>query len=158
MEALLPPACVRWAAAAASRKRALDLAADMLSAAHPHLAARSLFNALTAREHLGSTGLGKGVAIPHCRLGCRRLLGGLFSLAEPVDFQAADDQPVDLLFILVAPLDEPKTHLEALADLAAIFADGAQCARLRAAASPSELRERFLEASRSHQAALRASA
>ena len=133
------------------------MAADTLAAAHAQLDARGLFNALMARELLGSTGLGEGVAIPHCRLDCPRLVGGLFSLAEPVGFQAVDGQPVDLLFVLVAPLHEAKAHLEVLANLAAIFADSRQCARLRAAACPEELRTRFLEADRS-RASLRAPA
>lgn len=157
MADILSPACVGWGAAAASRKRVLDMAADTLAAAHGQLDARGLFNALMARELLGSTGLGEGVAIPHCRLDCPRLVGGLFTLAEPVDFQVEDGRPVDLLFVLVAPAHEREAHLQVLADVAAVFNDGGQRACLRAAASPGELRARFLAAHRS-RASLRAPA
>lgn len=148
MESLLPTASVLWAVVAASRKRVLDVAADALAEAQPKISARALSSALMERERLGSTALGEGVAIPHCRLECPRMLGGLLSLAQPVDFDAADGRPVDLLFILVAPKHEPSAHLQALARLAAIFGDADERAWMRGALSAAQLKQRFLDAAR----------
>ena len=146
MDSLLPAACVLCKVAAGSRKRVLDVAADAFMAAQPDISARALFSALVERERLGSTGLGAGVAIPHCRLDFPHMIGGLLTLAQPVDFDAPDGKPVDLLFILVAPQDENSAHLEALTELAAIFGDAEARARLRGAASAAELKRRFLAA------------
>ena len=145
VDSLLPADCVRWGIAANSRKAVLDLAADILATAHPEIAARPLFNALMERERLGSTGLGAGVAVPHCRLACSGLMGALLSLTEPVSFDAPDGEPVDLLFILVAPQEEPSAHLEALTLVAKVFGEPAECARLRCAGSDEALKRRFLE-------------
>ena len=74
MESLLSPGCVCWRADAKSRKQALDLAAGMLARAQPQISAHALLRSLMERERLGSTGLGEGVAIPHCRHECPRPL------------------------------------------------------------------------------------
>ena len=77
-----------------------------------------------AREKLGSTGLGNGVAIPHCRTpGVKKIYGFLAKLTTPVDFDAIDDQPVDLLFALVVPDEKNDEHLSTLARIAAIMQD-----------------------------------
>ena len=146
VDSLLPADCVRSGIAASSRKTVLEWVADLLAKAHPGISARLLFNALMERERLGSTGLGDGVAVPHCRLRCSQLMGALLSLTRPVSFDAPDGQPVDLLFILVAPEDEPSAHLEALATVAGVFGSPAECARLRAAGSDAALKQLFLEA------------
>ena len=148
MESLLSPDCVCWRADAKSRKQALDLAAGMLARAQPQISAHALLRALMERERLGSTGIGEGVAIPHCRYECPRPLGALMSLAQPVNFDADDGKPVDLLFVLVAPHDEPKAHLEALGRLAAVFGDERERRRLRSAASAEAFGERFFTAAR----------
>ena len=148
MESLLSPDCVCWRADAKSRKQALDLAAGTLARAQPQISAHALLRSLMERERLGSTGLGEGVAIPHCRHECPRTLGVLMSLAQPVDFDADDGEPVDLLFVLVAPPDEPKAHLQALAVLAAVFGDEQERSRLRSAASAEALGQRFFAAAR----------
>ncbi len=155
MEDLLPIACIRRVTTASSRKRALDLAAEMLAREHADLSisARALFNALMERELLGSTGLGDGVAIPHCRIQCPRLLGALISLSQPVDFDAMDGKPVDLLFVLVAPKGEATAHLRVLAHLAAVFGDEQERSRLRAAGSEEQLAERFFQALHQHDPA-----
>ena len=151
MESLLSPGCVCCRADAGSRKQALDLAAGMLARAQPKISAHALLRSLMERERLGSTGIGEGVAIPHCRQECPHTLGALLSLARPVDFDADDGQPVDLLFVLVAPRDEARAHLEALARLAAVFGDERERGRLRSAASAEALGERFLAAARKQQ-------
>ena len=103
LDSLLPVDCVRSGVAVNSRKAVLEWVADRLAMVHPGISSRSLFNALMERERLGSTGLGAGVAVPHCRLDCPRLMGALLSLTRPVSFDAPDGEPVDLLFILIAP-------------------------------------------------------
>ena len=143
---LLPADCVRSGITANSRKVVLEWVADRLAKAHPEVSARLLFNALMERERLGSTGLGEGVAVPHCRMDCSQLMGALLTLTRPVSFDALDGQPVDLLFALIAPEDEPSAHLEALAVVAGVFGDPAERARLRGAGSDEALKQRFLEA------------
>ncbi|MCZ0944474.1 MAG: PTS sugar transporter subunit IIA [Gammaproteobacteria bacterium] len=143
---LLPTGCVRSGVTTTSRKALLEAIADLLANAHPDISARELFNALVEREHLGSTGLGEGVAVPHCRMKCSQLMGALLSLTRPVNFDAPDGEPVDLLFILVAPQDEPSAHLEALASVAQVFGDPAERARLRSAGSAEALKRRFVAA------------
>ena len=146
LNSLLPADCVRSGVTVNSRKAVLEWVADRLAMAHPGISSRSLFNALMERERLGSTGLGAGVAVPHCRLDCPRLMGALLSLTRPVSFDAPDGEPVDLLFILIAPQDEPSAHLEALAAVARVFGDPAERDRLRDAGSDEALKHRFVEA------------
>ena len=82
----------------------------------------TLFHSLVARERLGSTGIGDGIAIPHCRApGFKRIHGCLIKLSKPVDFDAIDDEPVDLIFALVVPEEKNDEHLATLARVAALL-------------------------------------
>ena len=104
------------------------------------LSQEEVFSQLIAREKLGSTGLGNGIAIPHCRVGnCTQPIGTLVTLAEPIDFDAPDDAPVDLLFVLLVPEEAHQQHLDILAGIARLFSQEAFCARLRAAGDSAEL-------------------
>ena len=106
---------------AGSRKRALEHGCEILAGCND-LDARSVLDALLARERLGSTALGDGVAIPHCRLeDCKAPVGVLLTLAKPVDCNAPDDRHVDLLFILVVPESAADEHLQILSQLAGIL-------------------------------------
>ena len=99
-----------------------------------------ILDAFMARERLGSTGLGQGIAIPHCRLDTvSRCTGALLTLANPINFDAPDRQPVDLLFVLVVPSEATDEHLKILAELAQRFSDANYCQRLRAASTDAEL-------------------
>lgn len=138
---ILDRSSTRNRAPAPSRKRALEYASDLLAANHPSLSARALFDGLMTRERLGSTALGEGVAIPHCRMPCQRIHGAFVRLEEPVDYDAPDGEPVDLLFVLVVPPDETSAHLEVLATLAGVFQDPENRRRLRAQASDEALYE-----------------
>ncbi len=92
--------------------------------------------ALTARERLGSTGLGRGFALPHARLGGPdRFFGLLARLARPIDFDAIDERPVDLVFLLLIPEDAGSEHVAALAAISRRMRDQAVVQRLRKAAS-----------------------
>ena len=146
IEDLLPPECVRRAVSAHSRKRSLDFAADLLAEQYSGVDARPLFDALMERERLGSTGIGEGVAIPHCRLECPGMMAAFFLLAEPVDYDAPDGKPVDLVFVLVVPPGENSAHLEVLATLASVFRDPATRERLRRAASSGDLSDTLFDA------------
>jgi len=132
LAAMLDPEHVRARANAASRKRAIQDIAGLLCT--QEIPEDVLFEGLMDRERLGSTGLGEGVAIPHCRLPIEHMRVAFVSLAAPIDYEAIDSLPVDLLFVLVVPVDEPSAHLEALAALSEIFAEASHCAALRACA------------------------
>ncbi len=145
---LLTTTNVRCHASAASRKRALQVASELIAA--ESMNADALFDGLMARERLGSTGLGDGVAIPHCRLNCAQMRAALISLPAPIDYEAVDGQPVDLLFVLVVPEEEQQAHLTALSELAEVFSNPAARAALRAAASDDELRS-TMQSALNHQ-------
>ncbi|QLP96502.1 MAG: PTS IIA-like nitrogen regulatory protein PtsN [Rhodoblastus sp.] len=95
---------------------------------------REIFDALLQRERLGSTGVGGGVAIPHGKLTRATRIFGVFArLEKPIDFEALDGAPVDLVFMLVAPESSGADHLKALARIARVLRDATQVATLRAA-------------------------
>ncbi|MEM9739261.1 MAG: PTS sugar transporter subunit IIA [Pseudomonadota bacterium] len=95
---------------------------------------RLIFDAVMEREQLGSTGVGEGVAIPHARLSkLEQPLGGFLRLREGVDFDAVDDQPCDLIFMLLAPVTAGADHLRALAQVSRAFRRGEVRAALRTA-------------------------
>ncbi|WP_257265627.1 PTS IIA-like nitrogen regulatory protein PtsN [Endozoicomonas sp. ONNA2] len=106
----------------ASKKKILQFIAQRISNEAPEINAKELFEALVARERLGTTGLGNGVAIPHCRCkACPKPIGLFIRLAQPVDFDAVDREPVDLVFALIVPEGENQEHLEILQALAERF-------------------------------------
>ncbi|MDE0955230.1 MAG: PTS IIA-like nitrogen regulatory protein PtsN [Pseudomonadales bacterium] len=106
----------------ASKKRTLESISQLLGKQMTGFDDKELFNALITRERLGSTGFGDGIAIPHCRLAsCIHVTGALVRLAKAVDFDAIDQLPVDLLFVLLVPLQATDEHLQILATLAGKF-------------------------------------
>ncbi|MSO71897.1 MAG: PTS IIA-like nitrogen-regulatory protein PtsN [Alphaproteobacteria bacterium] len=93
---------------------------------------RQIFDVLLEREKLGTTGVGQGIAIPHGKLAALSRLYGLFArLDRPVDFEAVDDQPVDLIFLLLAPESAGADHLKALARVSRLLRDKATTTKLR---------------------------
>ena len=93
---------------------------------------RALFSTLMKRERLGTTGVGNGIAIPHGKLATLDKLYGLFArLDQPIDFDAIDDRPVDLIFLLLAPESSGADHLKALARVSRLLRDKATCEKLR---------------------------
>lgn len=98
--------------------------------------AKTIADRLGAREKLGSTGFGGGVAIPHAKLeGLAQVTGVFARLAQPVDFQAVDDLPVDLVFMLLSPTDAGATHLKALARVSRRLRDAGFLDKLRGSGS-----------------------
>ena len=94
---------------------------------------KDVFNGILERERLGSTGVGKGVAIPHARVkGLDKIVGLFARLSTPIDFDSVDDRPVDLIFMLLAPEDAGADHLKALAKISRLLRDDKMCDKLRA--------------------------
>lgn len=109
-------------AAGSSKKRVLQNIAEFIHANIETIDPEELFENLTARERLGSTGIGEGIAIPHCRSSkVSETIGCLIKLKEAVDFDAADNLPVDILFVLIVPEAATDEHLQTLAQLAQLL-------------------------------------
>jgi PTS system nitrogen regulatory IIA component len=114
-----------------SKKQVLQLLAEKASAI-TGLPEREIFDTILQRERLGSTGVGNGIAIPHGKLPGVDAITGVFARLEtPVDFEALDDQPVDLVFLLIAPEGAGADHLKALSRIARVLRDGDTVAKIR---------------------------
>lgn len=125
-----------------SKKRALEHVSELISSGAEHLTSIEVFDSLLNRERLGTTALGHGVAIPHGRLKNSDVtLGALIKLTHAVDFDASDNQPVDLLFAMVVPEESTEEHLQTLAKIAGMFDDTEMRNKLRAAGTNVELYE-----------------
>ena len=137
---ILTPGCVLFRQHCASKKRILEIIASLICDQNPTLDPGHVFSALLARERLGSTGIGQGIAIPHCRIaGCTNTIGVLVTLDTPIDFDAIDNRPVDIIFVLVVPEDNDQQHLQTLAMLAECFSDKDRQQQLRQAENADEL-------------------
>ena len=102
--------------------------------------AQAIFDALTTREGLGSTGVGRGVAIPHAKVsGLARIFSLFARLENSIDFEAVDGRPVDLVFLLLIPSNADKEHLAALASVSRCLRDHETARRLRATSAPDAL-------------------
>ncbi|WP_308916213.1 PTS sugar transporter subunit IIA [Jannaschia sp. LMIT008] len=129
---ILAPRAVRHLPKISSKKRLFCELADVAADVHG-LDRASAFEALQDRESLGPTGVGDGVALPHARLsGLDRVRGVFFRLDAPLDFDAVDRRPVDVIFALFAPEGAGVAHLKALALVSRTLRDGALLAKLRA--------------------------
>ena len=143
---ILRPGLTRSAFPASSKKRVLEQAAEVIAAGSSELTSRQLFDQLMARERLGSTGLGEGVALPHCRLdGTRSIMGAFLHLENAIDFDADDGEPVDLIFVLVVPTEAEGAHLEVLQSVARVFGDPTSRERLRALTDDADLYSNLLD-------------
>ncbi len=119
--------------AAGSKERLFETIARITCDDQHSLPYDEVLDRLVAREKLGSTGMGQGIAIPHCRISqCRRPLGSLLTLEEAIPFNAPDDKPVDLLFVLLVPVQAYQEHLDILANIAQLISQADICERLRA--------------------------
>ena len=117
---------------ASSKKQVIQSLSQNLSR-QMDLDERQVFLALMDRERLGSTGVGKGVAIPHARVpGISGIVGLFAHLATPIDFDSVDDRQVDLVFMLLAPEQAGADHLKALARVSRLLRDEKMCEKLRA--------------------------
>lgn len=129
---ILTSGSVSIADPASSKKRILEQAARLLARDADEPTAEQIFERLLERERLGSTGLAGGVALPHARMpGISDSRGAFLRLETPVEFDALDGQPVDLVFALLVPEDANEEHLQLLARLAAMFNEDELRTRLR---------------------------
>jgi PTS system nitrogen regulatory IIA component len=129
---LLTPQAVKVLSSTTSKKRLLTELAELAETAYG-LNTAAVMEALLAREALGPTGVGHGIALPHARLDSVKVVTGLFVLLEkPVDFGSVDRQPVDIAFALFAPENAGVEHLKALALVSRTLRDATICAKLRA--------------------------
>lgn len=139
---ILAPSRTACRIAGGSKKRLFETIAKLFADDQPGLEYSLVLDQLIAREKLGSTGLGEGIAIPHCRVDhCTKPLASLVTLDEPIAYDAPDDQPVDLLFVLLVPAQENQEHLDILATIARACSQPNFCSRLRAAQDTLDLFE-----------------
>jgi PTS system nitrogen regulatory IIA component len=138
---LLAPSHVLLDLQASSKKRLFEQA-GLLFENHDGIGRSIVFDSLFAREKLGSTGLGQGVAIPHGRIkGLKEALGAFIRLAQPVPFDAPDANPVSLVFVLLVPQNATEKHLQILSELAQMFSDKALRESMMRAADAAALHE-----------------
>ena len=129
-----------------SKKRLLEYVSELLANSSPELSQNEIFNALINREKLGSTGLGKGIAIPHGRIASLEKPACAFvKLASPVDFDATDGQPVDLIFTLLVPENSTEEHLQVLSTIAEMFSNDGISMALRQCETDSCLLEQLCQ-------------
>lgn len=146
LETILTPGRSLVNAPGGSKKKALEQIADLISDQVPELEMQDVYEALIAREKLGSTGFGNGIAIPHCRLeGCTTPVSALLHLKEKIDFDAIDGAPVDLLFVLLVPKAATDAHLELLRQIASMLDRKEVRDRLRSADSNEALYQVVLD-------------
>ena len=132
IETLLKPEAVKVVTSATSKKRLLQEVGDLMEAAYGVNGAQ-VVEALLAREALGPTGVGHGVALPHARLdGIGDVMGVFVLLDKPIDFDSVDRQPVDIAFALFAPEEAGVEHLKALALVSRTLRDTSIRSKLRA--------------------------
>ncbi len=128
---LVDVSAIMPAVKATSKKQLLQLLSER-AAAITGIPERDIFDTVVQRERLGSTGVGNGIAIPHGKLaGANRIAGVFARLDQPVDFEALDDEPVDLVFLLLAPEGAGADHLKALSRIARVLRDGETVAKVR---------------------------
>ncbi|MBS3648628.1 PTS IIA-like nitrogen regulatory protein PtsN [Pseudaminobacter sp. 19-2017] len=135
-----------------SKKQVLQLLAER-AAAITGIPEREVFDTILQRERLGSTGVGNGIAIPHGKLpGVKQITGVFARLENPVDFEALDDQPVDLVFLLLAPEGAGADHLKALSRIARVLRDADTVAKIRGARDAAAIHTLLATAPASHAA------
>ncbi len=139
---------------AKSKKRVLEQLGHLLAQTLTGLTQDLIFDRLLERERLGSTGLGQGIALPHARMKeVPQAYGAFIQVRKGVEFDAFDNQPVDLAFALLVPESATEEHLQLLASLASMFSNPQVCAELRESASPDEVLQKILDWEASPQTA-----
>lgn len=137
---ILSPDCIFPDMDCHSKKDALDTLAKAIANSDNSISQTEVFDCFIARERLGSTGLGNGIAIPHGRLkNGKKTIAAFMQLDDPVDYDAVDNAPVDLLFALIVPEDSTEEHLQTLAALAEMFSDTATLRKLRRTKVPERI-------------------
>ena len=136
---ILKPEAIKIIGSSTSKKRLFHDIGELAESVLGYKASE-VVEALIERENLGPTGVGHGIALPHARLeGVDRVCGLFLRIEKPMDFESVDRQPVDLVFVLLAPASAGVEHLKALALVSRTMRDAATCAKLRANADPATL-------------------
>ncbi|MCZ6803802.1 MAG: PTS IIA-like nitrogen regulatory protein PtsN [Proteobacteria bacterium] len=137
---ILSPECVFASMDCHSKKDALDTLAKTIAGSDNATSQTDVFDCLITREKLGSTGLGKGIAIPHGRLKQgKKTVAAFIQLDTGIDYDAIDKAPVDLLFALIVPEESTDEHLQTLAKLAEMFSDSTIISKLRQSRTSTEI-------------------
>ncbi|MGI9225139.1 MAG: PTS sugar transporter subunit IIA [Woeseiaceae bacterium] len=145
LEEIINPDAVLCNAHARSKKHCLEILSELLVRSNPDISADEIFENLIERERLGCTSLDMGVAFPHCRIeGLDNSVAALIRLSEAVDFDAADGEPVDLVFGLMVPLELEDSHHADIRMIAGLLNDTGLRGRLRDASTSSDLYESLL--------------
>lgn len=140
LKEILSPSQVLVTANVTSKKKALEVIAQAVASQCTELDEHELFEQLIEREKLGTTGFGKGVAIPHCRIDhCQQPIAVVLKLVNPIDFDAVDNELVDILVGLVVPANATDEHLQLLKQIAELLSNAQACKQIRSATSNQEL-------------------
>lgn len=143
---LLSPKLIFCNVDASSKKRVFNYIAEYINCEHSQLETHDIYSGLIQREKLGSTAIGRGIAIPHCRAqNCSEIVGVFLKLVTPIEFEAPDSTPVDLIFALVGPQESHQDHLEALSQLAELFGDKILPQKLRSCTAKKALYDTLFE-------------
>ena len=140
LEQLIKPESVLCNAHARSKKHCLEILSELLSRTNPDIPHEEIFSKLVERERLGCTGLERGTAFPHCRIeGIDHSCGALIRLSQPVDFDSADGELVDLVIGLMVPANLDQSHYADIELITGALRDDSLRARLRSANTSSDL-------------------
>ena len=139
LSSIIEPKAVRLVSGVSNKKRLFHVVGELAAEAY-EISNREAAEALASREALGSTGVGKGIALPHARLsGLQDVIGVFVRLDRSIEFSAVDRLPVDLVFALFAPIESGVDHLKALALVSRTLRDASICSKLRSNEDPATL-------------------
>lgn len=148
LEDIIKPDGVLCNATARSKKHCLEILSELLVRSTPSISSQNIFRCLNDRERLGCTGLDQGAAFPHCRVqDLEHSTAAFIKLSEPVDFDAADGEPVDLVFGMMLPNDIDDGHRADIKLIAKVLSDASLRSRLRGTTSSSDLYSALLNGS-----------
>ncbi len=146
LDEIIQPDSVLANAHARSKKHCLEILSELLVRSNPDLASETIFEGLIERERLGCTSLDKGTAFPHCRVeGLTSSIAALIKLSEPIDFDAPDGEPVDLVFGMMVPSELSDSDHADIKAITNVLGDEGLRGRLRAANSSSELYDALID-------------
>jgi PTS system nitrogen regulatory IIA component len=148
LEEIIKPDSVLCNAQARSKKHCLEILSELLVRQAPQLAVDDIFERLIERERLGCTSLDEGVAFPHCRVeGLEANVAALIKLSEPVDFDSADGELVDIVFGMMVPAEINESHQANIRSIADLLNDPVLRQKMRAANSSKELYDSLIDSS-----------
>lgn len=148
LEEIIKPDSVLCNAQARSKKHCLEILSELLVRQIPHLASDDIFERLIGRERLGCTSLDQGVAFPHCRVeGLNANTAALIKLSEPVDFDSADGELVDIVFGMIVPTEINESHQANIRSIAELLGNPELRQKMRTATSSNELYDSLIDSS-----------